>query len=56
MTVVAEGIEESDQLHCLLELNCDLFQGFHISMPLEADAAREFASRRPTTLVPAQAE
>lgn len=37
--VVAEGVEEEDQLETLRELGCDFIQGFIWGRPLEADAA-----------------
>jgi EAL domain-containing protein (putative c-di-GMP-specific phosphodiesterase class I) len=36
MTVVAEGVERSTQLHRLRELGCDVVQGFLISRPRSA--------------------
>jgi diguanylate cyclase (GGDEF)-like protein/PAS domain S-box-containing protein len=36
---VAEGIERADQLEKLLELNCELGQGFYFSAPLTLDDA-----------------
>ncbi len=32
---VAEGIERADQLERLMELNCDLGQGYFFARPLE---------------------
>jgi diguanylate cyclase (GGDEF)-like protein/PAS domain S-box-containing protein len=43
---VAEGIEESEQLERLIELGCDLGQGFLFSRPLEPGALSEFIARR----------
>jgi len=37
LTPVAEGIERADQLQRLLELNCDLGQGFFFAKPLPGD-------------------
>ncbi|MBI5040183.1 MAG: EAL domain-containing protein, partial [Gammaproteobacteria bacterium] len=38
LQVVAEGVEELEQLQFLADKGCDLFQGYHISRPLpEAD-------------------
>lgn len=34
LKVVAEGIENQEQLLCLIEHNCDIIQGFYISRPL----------------------
>ncbi|MBO9532655.1 MAG: EAL domain-containing protein [Solirubrobacteraceae bacterium] len=36
LTVVAEGIEELDQVGALATMNCELGQGFHFSRPLPA--------------------
>ena len=34
LSVVAEGVEEADQLELLTEQNCDVAQGFHFSRPV----------------------
>jgi len=36
LKVVAEGVENSDQLHHLSELGCDEVQGFYLAMPMPA--------------------
>jgi diguanylate cyclase (GGDEF)-like protein/PAS domain S-box-containing protein len=41
VSVIAEGIEEDDQLSALRELRCALGQGFLFARPLEAPAAAE---------------
>ncbi|MDP9242248.1 MAG: EAL domain-containing protein, partial [Actinomycetota bacterium] len=41
---VAEGIETAEQLARLLELDCDLGQGFYFAKPLEQGALRELLS------------
>ncbi|MBJ7610493.1 MAG: EAL domain-containing protein [Candidatus Dormibacteraeota bacterium] len=38
LTMIAEGIENSDQLVTLRELGCHLGQGYHLSHPVIADA------------------
>ena len=38
---VAEGIERADQLEKLLELNCELGQGYYFSEPLTFEGAQE---------------
>ena len=38
MTVVAEGVENSEQLQVLQRLRCDFAQGFHIARPAPAEA------------------
>ncbi len=37
LRVVAEGVENSDQLRFLAARNCDEVQGFHLAMPMSAD-------------------
>jgi diguanylate cyclase (GGDEF)-like protein/PAS domain S-box-containing protein len=43
---VAEGIERADQLEKLLELNCELGQGYYFSEPLTFDGAVELLRNR----------
>ncbi|MFB3737624.1 MAG: putative bifunctional diguanylate cyclase/phosphodiesterase [Candidatus Velamenicoccus archaeovorus] len=43
---VAEGIERADQLERLLELRCDLGQGFYFARPLPMDGVDELLSAR----------
>lgn len=38
LTVLAEGVENSDQLHYLSTRGCDEVQGFYLAMPMAADA------------------
>jgi diguanylate cyclase (GGDEF)-like protein/PAS domain S-box-containing protein len=38
LRVVAEGVENSDQLHSLTRLGCDEVQGFYLAMPMHAEA------------------
>jgi len=42
LTVVAEGVETSEQLRLLVENQCDLIQGFYFSKPLVAEDCTEF--------------
>lgn len=42
MNVVAEGIEDDDQLSMLRELNCPCGQGFLFSRPLDADRLKDY--------------
>ena len=37
LRVVAEGVENSDQLHSLSKLGCDEVQGFYLAMPMQAE-------------------
>jgi hypothetical protein len=49
LEVVAEGVETERQLNCLRRMECDLFQGFLLSRPLEAgDVARVIGKINPT--------
>jgi EAL domain-containing protein (putative c-di-GMP-specific phosphodiesterase class I) len=40
LTVVAEGVETSEQLEILQDLGCDEYQGFHLSPAIPSE---EFA-------------
>jgi EAL domain-containing protein (putative c-di-GMP-specific phosphodiesterase class I) len=47
LRVVAEGVESHEAWQRLVEMGCDLAQGFHVSRPLPADAlSRLLAERR----------
>jgi diguanylate cyclase (GGDEF)-like protein len=37
MQVIAEGVEDAEQLHCLHSMGCDYFQGFLTSPPVPAE-------------------
>ena len=41
LKVVAEGVENSDQLYYLTTLGCDEVQGFYLAMPMHAEALAE---------------
>lgn len=41
MAIVAEGIETQEHLDALIQLGCDLGQGYHIAKPLVAETVRE---------------
>jgi diguanylate cyclase (GGDEF)-like protein/PAS domain S-box-containing protein len=41
LRVVAEGVENSDQLHSLAKLGCDEVQGFYLAMPMHAEDLAE---------------
>jgi EAL domain-containing protein (putative c-di-GMP-specific phosphodiesterase class I) len=43
---VAEGIERADQLERLLDLHCDLGQGFYFSKPLPMEGVDELLAAR----------
>jgi len=46
LTVVAEGIETTDQLDFLRSKKCDIYQGFYFSKPLKDDDFRAFCENR----------
>lgn len=45
LIAVAEGVEDRQTLELLLELECDMFQGYYIAPPLTLDALREWRQR-----------
>jgi diguanylate cyclase (GGDEF)-like protein len=51
LEVVAEGLEDADQLQALRDLHCPLGQGYHFSRPLTAGDAVKLmlTSRKPAT-------
>ena len=51
LRTIAEGIEDADQLELLQRLGCQRGQGFHLSVPLRADAVGA-SSRRTRPPVP----
>ena len=44
-SVVAEGVEEQEQLFALKEMGCDIVQGFYFSEPLPADRFGELIAK-----------
>jgi EAL domain-containing protein (putative c-di-GMP-specific phosphodiesterase class I) len=40
LTAVAEGVETAAQVRHLIDLDCDVAQGFHFGRPAAADALR----------------
>jgi len=44
LSVVAEGVENEEQLHALIVKGCDSVQGYLFSRPLAVDACRAFLS------------
>lgn len=51
LTVIAEGVETSDQRDILLHLGCDAFQGFYFGRPVEVALLEQ--SLAPTPVAPA---
>jgi EAL domain-containing protein (putative c-di-GMP-specific phosphodiesterase class I) len=44
-TIVAEGVETWQQAHCLLDLGCDIVQGYAIARPMPADEFLAWANQ-----------
>lgn len=45
--VVAEGVEKREQIECLQDLNCDIFQGYYFGKPMnEVNFESEFLALR----------
>ena len=44
LVILAEGIEDRGQVERLVEMGCDLGQGFHFARPMEPDELREFVT------------
>lgn len=45
LKVVAEGIENVDQLEFLRERNCDVYQGFYFSKPIDESELKYILSK-----------
>jgi diguanylate cyclase (GGDEF)-like protein len=50
LSIVAEGVEDSDTLARLADLGCDLIQGYHVSKPLPAAAFTDWMTGREVPL------
>jgi EAL domain-containing protein (putative c-di-GMP-specific phosphodiesterase class I) len=46
LTPVAEGVETASQIAGLLDLECDLAQGFHLARPMDARSLEVFLTTR----------
>jgi len=46
MTVVAEGVETSEQLEALRSLDCEEMQGYLFSKPMTTEQATQFLQER----------
>ena len=53
LRVIAEGVENADQIHVLGSLDCDLVQGFYFSKPLPASEVARLIGQR---ILPAASE
>jgi EAL domain-containing protein (putative c-di-GMP-specific phosphodiesterase class I) len=47
LSVVAEGVEQQEQLICLARCGCDLVQGYMVSPPMRAEALEHFLRASP---------
>ena len=56
MTVVAEGVENAEQLRILQSLNCDEVQGYFVARPMAAVAVPSLLTQRLLLHSPQQAE
>ncbi len=41
LLILAEGVEEEEQVHALREINCDIIQGYHYHYPIPAWSAKK---------------
>ena len=46
MTIIAEGVEQKEQLEYLLAIGCDQYQGYHCSKPLCVKEFEAFYTER----------
>ena len=52
LKVVAEGIENAEQLTLLKEMGCELGQGYHFAKPLPSEEALAYLAAHVFTLRP----
>ncbi|MBY4677913.1 sensor domain-containing protein [Marinobacterium arenosum] len=53
LKVVAEGVESVDQLNCLRDYGCDLYQGYYFSRPVPASEIEQMLREQAADLSPA---
>ena len=46
LRVIAEGVENIEQLDILKNLNCDIAQGYHFSKPVPKDKIEEIIANK----------
>jgi EAL domain-containing protein (putative c-di-GMP-specific phosphodiesterase class I) len=48
LTVTAKGVENDRQVASLMDMRCDMVQGFYASRPLSTEAVRPLVATNPT--------
>lgn len=52
LTVIAEGVENEEQIHFLMRHQCDEIQGFYFSVPISARKFYEIFKENPVLSLP----